>query len=176
MKRTATILFFLGLFIEVAAFFGDHAANIQFVMKLVAPKYVQAQSGIQILSNKKKLEFKDPGFAVIADIFMAELREQNAPKAVDGISIIGISRANAFMNFSPNRAKEVIPIKFSLSNGQTLDWDLEFLVTRIDKLQNRNIFCYAIIVFFVGAFIQCIGFVIESRKCKHRRVTDTGTA
>lgn len=164
MKRTVIVLFFVGLLIEFAAFFGDQAANIPFVMKLVAPGYTKAQAGIQTLSTKKTLETTGPGFAIISEIFFAQMREQNNPKDVAKISIQKFSRGNARLGFSPNRAREVIPINVTLSNGQTLEWDLASLTTQVNALQNKNIFYYTLVVFLVGAVIQFIGFIIDFRE------------
>jgi len=164
MKRIAVILFIVGLLFEFAAFFGDQAANIPFVMNLVAPKYAQAQLAIRTLdANKKTLESTDTGFAVISELFMAKLREQNDPKEVAQISIQKFSRGNAKLGFSPNRAREVIPITVTLSNGQELEWNLASLTTRVAELQNRNLFGYTLIVFLTGVVIQCIGFIVDKR-------------
>jgi len=103
-------------------------------MKLVVPRYTQAQAGIQALSTKKTLETTDPGFAVISEIFLAHLCEQNDPKDVAKISIQKFSRGNARLGFSPNEAREVIPINATLSNGQTLEWNLASLTTQVDAL------------------------------------------
>jgi len=166
MKRTVTVLFFVGLLFEFAAFFGDQAANIPFVMKLIAPAHTQAQAGFQRLSTNKTLEPDDPGFAVISGIFLARLRQQNDPENVANITIRKFSRGNARLGFSPNRAREIIPINVTLSNGQSLEWNLASLTVQVDELQNKNIFGYALAVFLVGAIIQCIGFAVEFRDSK----------
>jgi hypothetical protein len=63
MKCISIILFVVGLLLECAAFFGDQAANIPFVMKIVAPAYVDAQAGMQTLAKEKTLEPDDQGFS-----------------------------------------------------------------------------------------------------------------
>jgi len=174
MKRTVIALFFVGLLFEFAAFFGDQAANIPFVMKFVAPRYTQAQAGVQALSTKKTLETTDPGFAVISEILLALMHELNDPKDVAKISIQKFSLGNAGLRFNSNRAREVIPINVTLSDGQILEWDLASLTTRVDALQEKNLFGYALVVFLIGAVIQCIGFVVAFRESKRPNRQNSG--
>jgi len=164
MKRLAIILFIVGLLFEAAAFFGDQAANIPFVMRLVAPEYSQAQQGIQMLSTKKTLKPEDAGFSVISDIFLSTLRQENAPSHVGMISIQEFTHGGARLEFGENRAREVIPINVALSNGQMLEWNFASLREEVDALQNQNLFGYAVVVFFLGVVIQCCGFIVEHRK------------
>ena len=70
------------------------------------------------------------------------------------------------MRFSANRAREQIPIEIHLSNGQTLNWNLDALNTKVVKLKSSHLFVWAIIIFIVGVVIQIIGFSIENKKEK----------
>ncbi len=60
----------------------------------------------------------------------------------------------------------LFPINVTLSNGQSLEWNLASLTVQVDELQNKNIFGYALAVFLVGAIIQSIGFAVEFRDSK----------
>ncbi len=166
MKRITIVLFFVGLLLQFAAFFGDQATNIPFVLKLVAPRYTQAQSGIQTLSSKKTLQPNDPGFAVISEIFLERLRELNSPNDVSKITIQQFALGEARLHLSTNRTREVIPINATLSNGQTMKWNLASLVQKVDELQNKNLFGYRLVVFLIGAVIQCIAFFYQRRERK----------
>jgi len=166
MRRITIILFIVGLLFEFAAFFGDQAKNLPFVMRLVAPEYSHAQAGIYTLSTKKTLEPGERGFAVISEILFAQLRKKNKPEDVSRVSIQKFFRGTARIAFGQDRAREVIPIDVSLSNGQTLHWSLGSLTTEVDAMQNKNLFAYSLVVFLFGVFIQCIGFVGQYREDK----------
>lgn len=166
MKRIVVILFVVGLLFEFGAFFVDQARNIPLVMKLIAPKYTQAQKGIQTLSAKKTLEPTDQGFSPISEVLLAKLRAENDPKQLDNISVQKFSRGNARLGFSTSRAREVIPINVLLSNGQTLEWNLASLTAQVDTLRSKNLFGVAAVVFLLGVAIQCAAFIILYRESK----------
>jgi len=50
-KAFPIILFFTGLVIQLAALFGEHATEIHFVLRYVAPSYCHAVAGEQILAG-----------------------------------------------------------------------------------------------------------------------------
>ena len=161
MKALSVTLFIIGLLLECAAFFGDRASNIPLVMKIVAPAYVNAQFGMQTLKQTKALEPEDKGFSELAQLLSTRLRSPENPQAVSQITIQRLTRGNAAIGFGRNSAGERIPISVFLSNGQELKLDISVLRKDIEALQNKNLFLYATITFFIGVLIQCIAFIIE---------------
>ena len=79
-------------------------------------------------------------------------------------------REGARLAFSRKRAKEVVPIKVSLSNGQEITWNTEDLITNIEKLRTRNMFVMSIVIFLFGVTMQIVGLIIEITK----KLNDSG--
>jgi len=51
MRRLAVILFLLGLFLEIAAFFIGQANDIPLVIKIISPDSSKAEAGIRALKK-----------------------------------------------------------------------------------------------------------------------------
>jgi hypothetical protein len=158
MKKAAVILFVVGLLLETAAFLGDQASSISFILKFIAPNYIQAKKGLEKLETKNELIPQDIGFTQINQIFFDLLRPQVEPEVLEKISILKIRREGAILGFSTKRVKEIVPLKIELSNGQTVDWNWESLDTEVEKLKQQNIFKYATVIFVIGAIVQIVGF------------------
>lgn len=174
MKRITAILFAVGLLLEFAGFFGDQSANIPFVLRLVAPRYTQAQAGLDMLAKNKILEPDQRGFSVLSELFLARLCEEIDPRQVAQTSVHKFTRGNAGLSFSTDRAKEVIPINVTLSNGKTLKWELSSLSNDVDALQNQSLFWLSLVVFFAGVTIQCVGFALDFRESrKQKSISET---
>lgn len=168
MKALSIPLFIIGLLLACAAFFVDRASDIPHVMKIVAPAHVNAQIGMQTLKQIKTLEPDDKGFSELAQVLRKYLPSPKSPQAVSQITIKRLTRGNVSLSFGQNSVEELIPIGVFLSNGQELTLEISALMLRKDiaALQNKNLFLYAIRIFFFGVLIQCIAFIIEHRENK----------
>lgn len=166
MKTSAALLVILGILLEIAAFLGDKAESVPVVLSLVAPKYIEAQSGLVKLEKKMTLSPGDPGFEAIANIFLLRLAEENPPDRLAGVSVMKIERQTPKIVFGNLRAGEVVPVTFSLSNGQSLDWSLDGLIETILALKKGRVFQFSAIVFVVGILIQIVGFIMQVREAR----------
>ncbi|MBL7136932.1 MAG: hypothetical protein ISS81_10165 [Candidatus Marinimicrobia bacterium] len=162
--RIFTTLFIFGLFIEGIAFFVNQMENIPFVAKLISPQYGHSLNGLQKLESSLVIEPKDEGFNEFQEIFLNRLREQNPSQNIDAITVLKFQREGARMTLSQKRAKEVIPIKVFISNGQELVWNLEELTNQINNFKKKNTFVISIVIFLFGVAVQVFGFVIELKK------------
>ena len=52
-------------------------------------------------------------------------------------------------------------IRIGLSNEQTIDYDIQEIISRVDQL--KNFFIYGVGVFAFGLILQVIGFVFEMK-------------
>jgi len=147
------------------AFVVANAENIPFVYRILSPSYFNALNGLNNLSSKKILTPDDTGFIEISNILIGLLREQNSPEAVKNISVKKFVREDAFLSFSTENVKEIVPIEVHLSNDQNIKWDVQSLSLNIEKLKTSNIFLWSSIVFAIGVLIQIIAYMIE----KHRK-------
>jgi hypothetical protein len=77
VKKLPVILFFGGLLIQLAALFGEHATEIPFVLRLIAPSYYHANQGIEKIVLGNNLKIGDEGFNEISAILLKTFKEKN---------------------------------------------------------------------------------------------------
>ena len=160
MKHLPVLLFSLGLLIELSAFFIGTADYAPIVYKIISPSFYRANNGLEKLREKKVLETQDQGFHEISILFKSVAAKQNPPDVVKNIGITQFVRKGAMLAFSTDRAKEVIKVEVKLSNGQSVEWDLNEIESMVGGLKTANTFRWALGMFFVGALVQVIGFRI----------------
>src|SRR6266566_6629177 len=105
MKSLPVALFFSGLAIQFGALLGEHAAEIPFVLKRVAPSYWRAQTGVETLLKKRRLEKTDIGFEEVSRFLIWNMYEINhIPKSretdhkAEAISCMGETRQEGTSN------------------------------------------------------------------------------
>jgi len=163
MKPSAFALFGLGLLFEICAFVVDRADHIPFVLSILASGYVAAQAGLGTLELEKSLSSEDKGFQELSELFKNELVERNPDEPIAFfLSVDRMERGNAILGFNQTRARERIPIKFFLSNGQEISWDLFELEERLEKNKSTRLFRAAVVIFLVGVVIQIKGFMLQT--------------
>ena len=162
--RVLITLIIVGLVIETVAFFVSQIENIPFVLRIVSPKYAHASKGLKRLESSTALTPSDEGFNEFQDIFLNLLCAQNPTEQVTSISILKFQREGARLAFSKKRAREVIPIKVFISNGQEIDWNIEDLVENVERLKKTDTFVISVIIFLFGVIIQIIGVIIQLNK------------
>lgn len=163
MNKVAIILFILGVIFEIGAFFGSQAKNIPAVLRFIAPRYSKAVKGLNILDSQNVLNPGNKGFREIADVFINVASQKNEPEIISSITVLRIVREGAELRFSPKRAREVIPIKFELSNGQTVNWDLSYITEEVNKLEQRSIFRYSIWILIAGLIFMSLAFFLKKK-------------
>ena len=162
--KLRTIVFFtVGLFFETIAFFVGYADNIPFIFKLISPDYFKAKEGLRTLEEKTELNKRDRGFDEISQVILKELTLQNLHTKLVGVSVIKISRGRPVIAFSAKKAGPRTPIIVELSDGQKPEWNLEFLANRVSELKSKNVFEFAIAIFFLGVLIQIINFFVDKK-------------
>ena len=156
--------------IETLAFFVGHLGHMPFLEQAICRKYGRASKGLERLESSLVLTPSDEGFNEFQEIFLTLLARQNLTEVVRGLSVRKFQREGARLAFSRKRAKEVVPIKVSLSNGQEITWNTEDLITNIEKLRTRNMFVMSIVIFLFGVTMQIVGLIIEITK----KLNDSG--
>jgi hypothetical protein len=166
MKTSAVTLFVIGILLAVAAFLSDKAENLPFVVPLLAPEHAKAQEGLQGLEKKMTLTPTDDGFGSLAAIFLARLSDQNPPERLVGITVVKIERHRPSLVFGKLRAGEVVTVRFVLSNGQSLDWNLDKLAEAVSALKTHRLFIFSAFVLAAGILVQILGFILQAREAR----------
>src|ERR1041385_6742393 len=76
-KKLPTILFFVGVMIQLAALFGEHASEIPFMLKLISPSYYHASRGLKQIMHGRTLTRDDEGLLVMEPFLLKEWRQRN---------------------------------------------------------------------------------------------------
>lgn len=176
MKPSAVALFILGILLAVAAFLGEKADNLPFILSLVAPEYTEAQSGLAELEKKMIVSPGDRGFEALANTFLSRLAKDNPPDRLKDVTITKIERHRPALVFRKLRAGEVVKITFSLSNDQTIDWNYDKLSEAIIALKTGRIFRFSAFVLFGGILIQAVGFIIQVLETRRNLGTTSAVA
>jgi len=142
-------------------FLASNAKNIPIILPYLTPSYYNATVGMKILSDKGILLPENQGFEVIETLFLDYASTQNSPDIIKTISLLSITLKNASLRFGEKRAREYRPIELKLSNGQKVEWSLDNLQSKIDKLFDSAIFKWSYSLFLVGLIFEIIYFCLE---------------
>ena len=162
MRRLAVILFLLGLFLEIAAFFIGQANDIPLVIKIISPNSSKAEAGIRALKKSKHLTPNEYGFKQISEFFFDDIVSRGPSAKLADVSLEKI-RLQKYM-YDNMDIWHTRPLTFELSNGKTYDWDIESLTGQINELKKGRLLKMACVIFFVGIVTQIVGFIIERKK------------
>jgi hypothetical protein len=162
MKRYTIALFFFGLLTQLAALFGEHATEIPFVLKSVAPAYHHAQHGLEILRENNQLRRSDDGFAQVSEVLIKWLEGLN-PKvslknaAIDNLRVEGswLEAGGASVHVHYTVAAP------TLGAPQEMSITLEQLSNLVDDLKRLNILFFCFGLFGLGTIIEIMAFCIE---------------
>src|SRR4051812_30748250 len=87
MRRRTIILFVLGLLVELAALFRDHATELPCILRRVAPSYWHANEGIKPLTKNQRLAPVDEGFSELAKVWINHKASENSNYATLAINM-----------------------------------------------------------------------------------------
>ena len=173
MRVVSVTLFAVGLLVSFTAFAADHATNIPFVLRVLAPAYYHAAQARATLEAAKQLHPADAGFREIEQIFVGLLAKENSAEALRGVAVTQFTRGTAMLGFSESRAREVIPVHVQLSNGQTLQWDLSALDEQLATRRDAATFRYGFVAFLLGSLTETVAFAIEFLRPKRDATSST---
>ncbi len=152
-------IFVAGLILSIIGFLLGNIERLPFVMRVVWPAYAKAVAAVAKLERLQNLGPDDKGFAELAGVFRKLAAEQNPPEAIASISVLRISREpSTGIAFTSKGVVERLPIRFELSSGQIIKWDLSKLRTNVDELKGQHVFVWAVGVFVSGLILQAIGY------------------
>ncbi len=152
-------VFVAGLVLSIIGFLLGSIERLPFVLWVVWPAYAKAIAGLAKLERLQNLGPRDKGFAELVGVFQKLAVHQNPPEAMASISVLAISREpSTGIAFTSKGTVERLPIRFELSNGQIITWDLAKLRSNIDELKGQHIFVWAVGVFVFGLILQVIAF------------------
>jgi hypothetical protein len=160
--RLMTIfLFYFGLLLGSIGFLISHADNCQFIVKIISADSLKAERGIQILEEKQALGSNDDGFEEICKLYKNQMVIDNRRNNFSEISIEEIRlQKYAYENMDIFHKR---PLAIKLSNGETLDGNIEFLTKQINDFKKDKLFKVALVVFAVGAIVSIFGFELKKK-------------
>ncbi len=174
MKKLSALLFFLGVSIQLCAMFGEHATEIPFVLKIIAPSYYHAGKGLETLLHKHFLGKSDDGFQEITPFILKYFRESSGiSSSVTDLSIDDIILATeSKIGEQSMGAISTIVFSFSTiktpiigSNKGTMQFDR--LKDDVEQLKEPNILIFCFSLFALGTILDVIAFFIESSESIH---------
>jgi hypothetical protein len=163
MRRSAIILLIVGLIIESVGYMIDKADVFIFIVHMISPRYVLGEKAIASLKAEKELMPDDPGFSVVEHLFKQETLRQNPPELVQSISVMRMNLEGAGLAFGTGGVRPRQPLRVTLSNGQTVDWDINLLQNELDNLKLNSLTTTSVVVFVLGILFQIVGFIIEQK-------------
>jgi hypothetical protein len=182
MKNLPTVLFFSGLAIQLLALLGEHAEEIPFVLKRVAPSYFRAQAGIETLMKNRRLVNTDDGFVEISRFLLDNVDEINGrPKGfeiahkvkLESISSMGESRqentAHGDVLYIPDDIRYVVSAEGNhfIDSAGHFQHALEFhyhlpaLQKQVDELKTPNVLFFCFGMFLIGSIVEVAAFFWE---------------
>ena len=162
MRCCTIVLFVLGVFLTIAAFFIDHSNKIHFVLSIVSPNSAKAKQGVESLYSKEMLISVDVGFKQISKIFLKELATLNPPEKIKNIEVVSIKKKSEVgLTDSDVGIKENVPIEIELSNGLKTERNLKEIESLIDEDIQNSLLVTGFIILFTGVSIEILMFVIK---------------
>ena len=186
MKRLPFVLFFSGMTIQFAALLGEHATEIPFVLRSVAPAHYRGQKGIETLLQKRKLESKEEGFDEISQFLIWHVYEINhIPRTqyedfkVDGIWCMDLLREETTSDrrevvWTPDDLRFILSsVTNSFRDGAgkivkslEFNYHLSALKQNVEELKETNILMFCFGLFFIGCAIEVVAFLLEHAESK----------
>jgi len=172
-KKRAIVVLAAGILIQLAALFGEHATEIPFVFKIIAPSYCHAEKGVETLKGKGSLEKDDEGFDEISGLLVKvytklcktnlnpEYAEANIPIFnVNDIIIEGRGFA---------LGKDVFRLSCSITNSvffnspDHVNWELGDLEKSVEQLKKPNLLFFCFGMFLLGTVLDVAAFFMEAK-------------
>ena len=183
MKNLRLILFFTGMAIELVALMGEHAAEIPFVMRIVAPSYYDGNIGIQKLEQGATLTQTDKGIRTIEKLLIKSYLEDvstnwNRPIPKDLSEPLFISKVWTVSSASLNGQRQGVRISFTMQSktgrlpvyhgDKTFNTPLlDSLKSEVEELKEPNILIFCFGMFAFGCVLEIIAFFWESSESQH---------
>ncbi|MGD0650368.1 MAG: hypothetical protein ABSA97_04385 [Verrucomicrobiia bacterium] len=165
MKHLPIVLFFSGLLIQVAGFFGEHTAEIPFILRFVAPSYCHAHNAIRNLKENNRLRKDDDGFSQVSTLLISYIREIDprpplVNPVIDNVQIVGswleVGKASIYVHFTITSQDASSPTNRVIT--------LDRLDGMVDDLKKPNILFLCFGVFAVGTVIEIGAFFLERKE------------
>jgi hypothetical protein len=184
MKKLPVTLFFLGIVIDLAAMFGEHAAEIPFVLKHLCPSYWRAQQAMDKLLHEPFLRVSGNvvGFKEIEDILLKQFRNEslqqlNIPTNIIDVHIVEM-KIHPLMEIKDEPVKDTATIDIVMYNPGLGKFDDGHLVAlsfdnfysylklenEVEKLKEPNILFFCFGMFFIGSTIAIFAFFLEAKE------------
>jgi hypothetical protein len=173
MKRLPIILFIIGTLIQLAALFGEHAVEIPFIIRSVAPAYTHASKGVTTLVHGAHLKHGDDGFTELASILLDNFKQKhNVSANYSDLSIDDIwfdptaAQGGEFIDSFALIDYHIATVSTVIvgAGGHIGLMHLQNLKASVDELKVPNLLRFCFGMFFIGVIIDAVAFFLESRE------------
>jgi hypothetical protein len=173
MRKLPIILFVIGTTIQLAAIFGEHAVEIPFVIRNIAPAYAHASKGMETLVHGDHLKHGDEGFTEVAAVLLDNFKQKhNVSTNYTDLSIDDIWFDPTAMQAGESVDSFAL-VDFHVATvttqivgegGHTGLIHLLNLKSAIDELKTPSLLRFCFGMFFIGVIIDAVAFFLESRE------------
>jgi len=164
-----TVLGIIGLILTISGWFISNAEEMNWVIRLLAPKYIVAVEAYEnMIKNKSTIEEGSPGFQEIAEI-LSEKLHGSGDLTISKIHII--DHAFSFKSYDTGmKSVPTITIEITLNDGRkTQASGVEDLRPELKKRYLKSsIFKYGAVVFWLGIFLVLTSLLV-GQKIKRRK-------
>jgi hypothetical protein len=179
MKKIGSALFYVGLAVAIAGFLGDKAESFPWVLRVLAPSYVGALSGLETLQSNGALSRGQVGFSELEGIFRTEAEAKGVGAGLYFQRVEKFVRKTAMIALGEARAGELVPVEVQMTTLK-VDWDMAGLRERAEELKRSSLLRFSVLVFSIGLCLTVGGKIIESRGTRpnsalHPTGADDGT-
>ena len=178
------ILFVSGIAIQLAALFGEHAQEIPFVIKVIAPSYYRANTRIETLLKNRSLASTDEGFPEILRFLLNGAREWDNSQLpyekldfkVSNISCMGEFRAENTPHGDVHFTSDDIRFLISTVTNRFVDgaghfyktheyhYQLASLREKVEQFKQPNLLVFCFGMFILGTLIETVAFYLECKE------------
>jgi phosphotransferase system glucose/maltose/N-acetylglucosamine-specific IIC component len=173
MRKLPIILFVIGTTIQLLALFGEHAVEIPFVIRNIAPAYAHASKGMATLVHGAHLKHGDEGFTEVAAVLLDNFKQKlNVSTKYTDLSIDDIWFDPTAMQAGESVDSFAL-VDFHVATvstvivgvgGHTGLMHLPNLKSAIDELKTPSLLRFCFGMFFIGVIIDAFAFFLESRE------------
>ena len=166
MKALTALLFIVGLALEGFAFLGYYEDDIPWALRLLDPTFAHASKGYQTLMTEDTLKPSQEGFDELSKEVINQLAPLNTSNEVEfsEMYVTGFRHIlGSTQIVTPRGMFDTSAIMVEMSNGQSGQWDVQFMGKLIEENHRKSILHYSVAVFMLGAILQVLGFWIDRR-------------
>ncbi len=166
-------LFGIGLLLQTMALFGDHAMELPFVLRVVAPSYCRANSGLERLLETRSLSRTSEGFRELEPClahhartnlhhaFTNEVIVTIGDLSINSSMSVGGTMVNPSVSYTGKVSVVGMNQGVTIHGGNTFGMPVKQLRDKVDALKDPNLLLFCVVVFSLGTLVEIVAFMSE---------------